>query len=521
MTLDLFSLPRERKIALIGQAVDNLNNLRRTGAPPPNAGRQWARRFANRPTDFIAELMPAWRSPDWLAWRSFVKTLFGEPLDEAELEVFQRCTGLETPPKGIQREAWIPVGRRGGKSQVEAFIAIYLACCFDWTPYLSPGELGKIVVMANTKENATAIMRYVKGQLEAHPKLQQTVVRELVQSVELAGSVEVEIVTASLGAARSRTIIATLLDEIAFWRPDETCANPDSEIIRSLRPAMLTIPNSMQIAASSRYARKGVLWDAYSNHYGKPDGPLVWSASTVTMHPSVNREDLEAERAKDPVAFESEYGEEFRSDVAAFVPREVVEAAVIHGLFERPRVATFRYFGFVDPAGGTGSDSMTMAIAHREEPGRGVLDVIREVQPPFNPDSVAAEFADTLKSYGIGRIRGDHYGGEWVRVQFRKNGVEYETSEDAKSRIYQGWLPMLNSGRCELLDNQRLVLQASTLERRTSRVGKDTIDHPPGGHDDVVNVAAGALVLAAGGQPQVVIPPEMLARAHMMRSVRR
>jgi hypothetical protein len=36
-----------------------------------------------------------------------------------------------------------------------------------------------------------------------------------------------------------------------------------------------------------------------------------------------------------------------------------------------------------------------------------------------------------------------------------------------------------------------------SLERRTSRGGKDSIDHPPGGHDDLANAAAGALVIAA------------------------
>jgi hypothetical protein len=35
------------------------------------------------------------------------------------------------------------------------------------------------------------------------------------------------------------------------------------------------------------------------------------------------------------------------------------------------------------------------------------------------------------------------------------------------------------------------------LERRTSRAGKDSIDHAPGGHDDVANAAAGATVYAA------------------------
>ena len=39
--------------------------------------------------------------------------------------------------------------------------------------------------------------------------------------------------------------------------------------------------------------------------------------------------------------------------------------------------------------------------------------------------------------------------------------------------------------------------QLLALERATSRLGKDSISHPPNGHDDIVNAAAGALVMAA------------------------
>ncbi len=53
---------------------------------------------------------------------------------------------------------------------------------------------------------------------------------------------------------------------------------------------------------------------------------------------------------------------------------------------------------------------------------------------------------------------------------------------------------MLNSGRVELLATPRLEVQLCALERRTARGGRDSIDHPPGGHDDVANAVAGVLV---------------------------
>jgi hypothetical protein len=48
----------------------------------------------------------------------------------------------------------------------------------------------------------------------------------------------------------------------------------------------------------------------------------------------------------------------------------------------------------------------------------------------------------------------------------------------------------------DLLDNDRLVTQLTSLERRTSRGGRDSIDHAPGAHDDLANAMAGALVTA-------------------------
>jgi hypothetical protein len=51
-------------------------------------------------------------------------------------------------------------------------------------------------------------------------------------------------------------------------------------------------------------------------------------------------------------------------------------------------------------------------------------------------------------------------------------------------------LPLLNSGRIELLDQPKLVAQLTNLERRTARGGRDSIDHAPGGRDDCANVVA-------------------------------
>jgi hypothetical protein len=127
-----------------------------------------------------------------------------------------------------------------------------------------------------------------------------------------------------------------------------------------------------------------------------------------------------------------------------------------------------------------------------------ILDLVRERKPPFSPDGVVEEYATLLKSYGLSEVYGDRYAGQWPQERFNHHGISYRTSERTKSEIYLETLPLLNAGRGEILDNPRLISQLCGLERRTSRSGKDSIDHAPGGRDDVCNAACGVLILAQG-----------------------
>jgi hypothetical protein len=157
------------------------------------------------------------------------------------------------------------------------------------------------------------------------------------------------------------------------------------------------------------------------------------------------------------------------------------------------------YVGFVDPSGGS-SDSVTLAIAHGElRDGQvvAVLDVLRECRPPFSPDAVTSDFATVLRAYGITAVTSDRYAGQWVVESFAKHGIHCEQNAEPKTALYGGALPLLNGHRAELLDVPRLGAQLVALERRTAWGGRDSIDHPPGAHDDLANAACGSLVLAA------------------------
>jgi hypothetical protein len=324
--------------------------------------------------------------------------------------------------------------------------------------------------------------------------LKQMVVREAAGEIELNNDVMIEIHTASYSAVRGYTAVALLLDELAFFPTDETAADPDVEVINAARPAMATVPGAMMLVASSPYARRGALWSCYQANWGRDAAALVWKADTRTMNPTVPQSFIDAEYERDPDVAAAEYGAEFRRDVVAFVAREVVDAAVMPGRHELPSVDTVSYAAFVDPSGGS-ADSMTLAIAHRSSADfeRRVLDLAREWRAPFAPEAVVEEVVAELRRYRCTSVTGDYYGGEWVGERFRAHGIEYQRAEKPKSQIYLELLGPLNSGQIELLDQPRLIHQLCTLERRTARSGKDSIDHPPNGHDDLINAAAGAL----------------------------
>ena len=111
---------------------------------------------------------------------------------------------------------------------------------------------------------------------------------------------------------------------------------------------------------------------------------------------------------------------------------------------------------------------MTLAIGHREKEIT-IVDLVREIVAPFDPESATEEFAGTLKGYNITRVIGDRYAGEWVRQSFEKRSITYTASELPKSGLYVDFLPKLNSKTIRLVNNARLVNQIAALERRTSR----------------------------------------------------
>jgi hypothetical protein len=426
----------------------------------------------------------------WSTWRTLLVAAMGESLTEAERFIFKQITGREREPGRMVEEFAGIIGRRGGKTYAIGGLATYIAgLCLH--PALVPGERGVLLVIAPDTKQATISLDYIEANFRISPVLRQMVEARTRSTLRLTNHIDVEVRASDFRTLRGSTFVAAICDESAFWL-SENSSNPDSEILAAVRPGLATTGGPL-FMISSPYARRGELWNTYDKHFG-PDGDpmiLVAQGSSRTFNPSLPQSVVDRAMERDAASAAAEFGALFRRDIESYVLREAVFSCVARGVLERPPVRNIMYRAFCDPSGGS-VDSMSLCVGHYES-GRQtvVVDALREAKPPFSPEQVVGGFCALLKTYGLSTVTGDRYAGGWPAEQFLKFGIRYEPAAKSKSELYIDLLPLVNSGRILLLDNARMLDQLCALERRTARSGRDSIDHPPHGHDDLINAVAG------------------------------
>jgi hypothetical protein len=459
------------------------------------------------------------RGASWDLWRAVMKAAFGEALTASELEIFRAVAGRE-PPAHRVKELVAIAGRGAGKDSIASLVAAFVAMSFDpRAAKLRPGERVYVLCIATDKMQAELAHRMIAALFEEIPTLRAMLVKGGIgsDSIELKNRVTIEVRTNSYRSVRGRGILCCILDECAFYR-DERGANPDVELHAAISPGLARVPDAMLILISSTHRRAGLLYDRWKAFYGRDDGDvLVVRGSTVQFNPTADRKTIDKAVALDPQRYGAEYNSEWRDDLATFLSRDLLDAAVEPGVKVRPPTEGGLYFAFVDPSGGV-NDSFTMAIAHRELHNgvtRVVVDFVYERMGPFSPAATIEEIAAHLQRYRIGRVTGDRYAAEFVVEAFRKCKIEYRKSGLDRSEVYLGYAPLMAAGQVLLIDHPRAIAQFAGLVRRTFPSGKDRVDHELNAHDDLANAIAGAAVLASIDRDQKIpmMPPIVVGKS--------
>lgn len=445
------------------------------------------------------KLFKPWtRGFDMTAWRAYHAAVFGLPMSTVEAGIYRAATGRLSLPGHRALEVYAPVGRRGGKSANAALLAVFMTAIeTSWQQHLAPGQQAVFPIISVDRQAGLQVLNYCTGILNSTPLLKSMIESEGKEEIILKNGAIIQIRTASFRSIRGPAYIGAVLDELAFFRDNDTAANPASEIIAAISPAI--VENGVIFGISSVFNRQGILYEQFQEHFGRDDDEvLVWKAGTLTMNPGFSVKKIERDKAKDAKVAAAEYDSEWRDDISSLYAAQDVEAAMVPGRGDLPKAPRVRYFAFVDPSGGR-RDSAALAIAHSALDGRIIVDLTKEIKAPHQPGEVVAEFAGVVKGYGCMSVTGDRYGGQWPAEAYDKRGIDYCMAEKTSSELYLAALPLFTGHQIELPDNDRLKNQLLSLMRRTNQGGRDSVvaGQGDGSHCDLANAVAGAIWLAS------------------------
>ena len=443
------------------------------------------------------------QSPSFWTWKTVAKVIDGEPLrEQREMDLFQESTGRSRLPTAPVRRLIVLVGRRGGKDRFMSAVAVWRAAlCADWHKHLSAGEQAVVLLLGADRKQAGILRRYCEGLLNA-PLLAQEVTRRTDEVIEFRNGASLEIATNDARLVRGRSAIAVIGSECAHWKTDEYAASSDEEVVNAAEPSMAMCPDGgMLLLGSSVYRKRGYMYRKYKELHGNEESEdLCWFAASAVMNPKLPLHFVEKALAEDLAKAGAEYLNRWREDVTDFIPADVVEGCSDFDIYERPPQRDVSYTAYCDPAGGTGTDLFTIAIAHREydENGTVRLDLVRERKPRFVPAAAIREYAELLRGYGINTVQGDKFGGGFHADEWLRNGITFIPCDKTTSENYLHALPMLLNGRVRLLDNPTLRTQFIGLERHLQPGGRETVTHAQvaSAHDDLAAAACGAIVAA-------------------------
>jgi hypothetical protein len=364
--------------------------------------------------------------------------------------------------------------------------------------------LGAVLILAASADQAKVVFDYCRSFLESSPVLRQEVESVVQHEIRLRNKISIISRANSFRTTRGRTLVACILDEVSFWR-DDSSATPDIETYSAILPSLATV-NGLLVSISSAYRRTGLMYAKHRDLFGVDNPDMLFLVgSTKQFNPTLSEAVIDAQRKADPAAARSEWDSEFRADLATFIDDELIEQAIDYGrpLELAPRDGIF-YKGYLDPSGGSGGDSYTLCIAHKDGE-RYVIDLVRGSPPrvSFDPAELTYAYAQLCKEYRITSVVGDFYAANWVRGAWSKTGVSYVPIDIAKSQIYLEVLPLFSRGLISMPEHPKLLRELRLLERRTNKSGKDSVDHGKSGHDDYANSMCGCLrTLSAyiGGQ---------------------
>lgn len=470
------------------------------------------------------------------AQRALVLAADGLPVEHLERDRVAFHFGIDAycfEPSERPRTIIVRTGVRAAKSLIAALAMILcaLTCELRRPPQpgerpgpdgrvgVRPGELVRVIIVAPRLRLTRAPFYHLVGVLKASKRLSRYLVpgKTLAESVLLrrddGAEVLVEMVAASGGGAnlRSTWLAGALFDEADFHDDEDEAAVNLKENYQATVTRLL--PGGQVWVVSSPWDDAGEFHGMFTDAFGQPGRELAFHSDSISMNPTLSREDIEAERRRDPDNAAREYDAvPLTSGSLKFFPKAAIDAAMDHGRSTNLPPGDMPHWGGTDL--GFRKNSSALALA-RYQTGKVVLAYHDELIPqkgaPLKPTEVCTEFATVGIQYRCASIRGDGIYADIAHEAFGR-----VRSEAGRSCAYDEWAPttpavaeafttfraLLLEGKVELTDDARMRKQLEDTKFKKSPDGvgiKVVLPKHGAAHGDVLM----AIVLACVQVPLV------------------
>jgi hypothetical protein len=403
------------------------------------------------------------------------------------------------------------LGRRSGKTLMAAVVATYAACMLAdaYKSFLRSGEKFYIVSVANTIDQSKIALRGVKDLVGGSPILKPMIVRETSDTLELSNGAVFRAMPASSRGGRGLAVPLLIFDEIGHALDTEGGNAAGSSLYQALSPSVAQFGKLGKILLlSSPWIQQGIFWELFKQaNSGNFSHIQVRQEPSWVMNPTLSRDFLAQEKARDPELFAIEYGANFSQSLSSFISDDLVEAAINYDRSILLPIPKFkgRYYLSLDPAKGN-RDQYTACIAHYDNELL-IIDQWHEFKPSWfdgkksqvRISEVENWILEKHQVYGFSEVVLDQYNSSATvqRLTGRLKIRELTWTAPTKTEAFSKLRELFNSGKIELYPHPRANQQIKNLTVTYRPSGQWSVSGGTGAAVDDYPSSLAGTVLAA------------------------
>lgn len=260
-----------------------------------------------------------------------------------------RCVFGEAATIGDKMHRWLTwvIGGRSGKSYLGSMALLWRSIVSDLS-CLARGEAATALIVCPDLRLSRHTLGFVRGALR-HPAIaacieivsdaSDSIVIERPDGYQVA--IEALPATRGGGAVRARTLVAAMLDEVAFFRDDAYAVN-DRDIYQAVSPRV-TVPGGFTLISSTPWIESGLLYDEWRENFGHAFTGIAAQVTTGAMRSNspIILDEIEHARLKDPKNAAREFDAMFGATGSGlfFPPEQVATCTVEESVIARPPAA--------------------------------------------------------------------------------------------------------------------------------------------------------------------------------------